>query len=505
MKLRRSLSVTFGVQAYSTIVTVALTPVLLTMLGPEGFGLIGFFLTVQTFLQIFDAGVSGTLARQIAIAKGCKKAFKSFISDFYRIYMGFLCVGAILGGIGLLLSRHSSAWFETTIPLDILSFSIKAMLITLVVKYLCGPLKSVLIGLEVHGAIATANFVAANLRYPGGLLVLYIFDNSLIYYFAFQVLVALLEWLLYCILFVYHKNVTIKRTIVTNNVSSLGIKVLLVSALQLTLLSVLWVLVSQVDKLLLSGNVSLEEFGYYSLAVSVAGVILTLNLPISQVLMPRLTSLASSNENTGYVRVLVRFILLSFTLFIPLCLMFFLYGQELIWSWTGNIEAANKAGFYLKWLAIGNLFAILANYSFLVQFSIKKLRRHLIAYSIYSSLLLPSIFIVVSNFKSEGTAIFWVVQNGLFLFFWGLYSFRLLLPNLINTIVTPMFLASLFLAGIAVFFASPLVGLFGDGRPGTFFSLVLVGGLAVAVLIILNFLLKARLELAMRKIELVIR
>jgi len=54
----------YGVQIYSVVITILFTPVLLTLVGADGFGLIGFFLVIQTVLQILDGGISGSLSRQ---------------------------------------------------------------------------------------------------------------------------------------------------------------------------------------------------------------------------------------------------------------------------------------------------------------------------------------------------------------------------------------------------------------------------------------------------------
>ncbi|MCQ3924442.1 MAG: hypothetical protein DPW12_09620 [Rhodocyclaceae bacterium] len=55
-------------------------------------------------------------------------------------------------------------------------------------------------------------------------------------------------------------------------------------------------LLMQVDKILLSRLLSLEDFGYYTLAVTVASAISLLVSPISQAFFPRFTEIASRGD-----------------------------------------------------------------------------------------------------------------------------------------------------------------------------------------------------------------
>ena len=66
-------------------------------------------------------------------------------------------------------------------------------------------------------------------------------------------------------------------------------------------LSIVWISVSQVDRLLLSHFLSLDQFGYFSLAVSVAGSVSLLLVPLGQIVQPRLTILATQERQTEFL------------------------------------------------------------------------------------------------------------------------------------------------------------------------------------------------------------
>lgn len=504
MHIKKSLVITYSAQIYSTIITLALTPLLISFVGAEGFGLIGFYLILQTWLQIFDAGVSGTLSRQIALAKTCKLSLKSFLSNFYKIYSFFAIISVSILLIGTYTAEaFSKHWFETSLSIDLVSFCIKSMLVSLSFKYLSGPLRSGLIGLEFHGILGIFNLLFTTLRYPAGLLILYLYDNSLKAYFSYQAIIAILEWLVLQVLFYIKSKQTMNNAKISEEPITSSIKTLLVLSTQLSILTVLWVLVSQIDKLLLSGAMSLELFGYYSLAVTVTGVIFTLNMPLNQVLMPRLTFLIANNNNKKYSELLINASLFSAVLFIPFAVFLSFFGKELVWAWTGNMKAAENASHYIIWLAIGNVAAVLVNFAFLLQFTLKNLKKHLIAYIVYSVIVIPITFLVVKNQPGEGTAIFWMLHNCLFLILWGGYTFKFYLTGYFSTVLIPaiIVISTASLAIQASFQA--IIEKLNLERLELFFLLAAVGLLCVSILLLSFWLLKIHIANIVHNISLV--
>jgi len=502
--LKKSLLITYSAQIYSTVITLALTPILISFVGAEGFGLIGFYLILQTWLQIFDAGVSGTLSRQIASSKICKTSLKSFLKDFYRIYALFAIISVVILFLGISFANEfAQHWFKTNLSVELVAFCVKAMIVTLSFKYLSGPLRSGLIGLELHGILGIFNFFYTTLRYPAGLLVLYLYDNSLKAYFSYQAIIAIMEWLTLQILFYVKSSQTMKEAKISAEPVASSIKTLLVLSAQLSILSVLWVVVSQIDKLLLSGAMSLEEFGYYSLAVTITGVIFTLNMPLNQVLMPRLTSLITSKNVTQYSKLLINSSLLVAVLFIPFGVFLSLFGEELVWAWTGNMKAAEHTFQYIMWLAIGNIAAVFTNFAFLLQFTLKNLKRHVIAYAIYSAFIIPITLAVVKHYSGEGTAILWMIHNCLFLLLWGGYTFKHYLQGYFSSILIPTIFIIFAISLLIQSSFTTIIESFTSQRDFLFLFLAFTGLLCVSILLLARYLLNDRIAILVRKISLV--
>jgi len=67
----------------------------------------------------------------------------------------------------------------------------------------------------------------------------------------------------------------------------------------MTGISITAVILTQVDKLVLSKILTLEKFGYYTLASIVAGALYSFILPVIFALFPRFVQLISANDQYG--------------------------------------------------------------------------------------------------------------------------------------------------------------------------------------------------------------
>src|SRR5260221_10438890 len=56
--------------AWTAVMQAAFTPLFLRAVGVEGYGFIGFFVTLQAVLQIFDFGFGPTINRRLARVSG---------------------------------------------------------------------------------------------------------------------------------------------------------------------------------------------------------------------------------------------------------------------------------------------------------------------------------------------------------------------------------------------------------------------------------------------------
>jgi O-antigen/teichoic acid export membrane protein len=297
----------YAVQVYSILVTVTATPFLILHLGAEGYGLIGLYFILQMLLQVIDGGLTGTITK---LAATLNRHNQSSVEFFYKSFWHFkkiikkniitiTCVSLLLYFFNVFPRFIDSSFADNTI-----SNCILLMLLCVSVRFFSLADRGFLQGIEKQKPIAVSNFISVTLRYPVAVLIVAIFDNDITLFFLFQLVVVLVEILLlrlYSLHYFKKLNIPHSESWRKKNEGS-QFKLLISDSNSLWSISIFWVLASQLDKLVLSAAISLEDFGVFSLALVAANLMLTMFIPINQVLMPRFVKLNAKDDQSELVR-----------------------------------------------------------------------------------------------------------------------------------------------------------------------------------------------------------
>lgn len=99
---------------------------------------------------------------------------------------------------------------------------------------------------------------------------------------------------------------------------------------------------TQLDKITISKLLSLDNLGYYTLAVSLSQGLIILVNPITTALLPRLTAHYSFGEKEKASSIFRETsILISVVIFSIMLTMAF-FAKDLVWIWTGDLKIAEK-------------------------------------------------------------------------------------------------------------------------------------------------------------------
>jgi len=191
------------------------------------------------------------------------------------------------------------------------------------------------------------------------------------------------------------------------------------------------VFLTQIDKLILSRVLSLEAFGYFSLAVAVAGGVLILTPPLSQVLQPRMIILAAQNRRDElqdlYHTATQSAAVVLFVLGGGLAL----FAEPLLSVWIGNSTVATEAAPILFWYGLTNALIGLLVLPFMLQFAYGYLRLHVAGNILLALTLLPSLVFASLQLGAVGAGKVLLIANLLFLLFWVPIVHRRLMPQAI--------------------------------------------------------------------------
>jgi O-antigen/teichoic acid export membrane protein len=258
------------------------------------------------------------------------------------------------------------------------------------------------------------------------------------------------------------------------------IKPVLKFALTSAFTSAVWVAVTQIDKLVLSGILSLAEYGNFTLAVLVAAGIMTLSGPISSAVIPRMTRLFAEGNKNELLNVYKGATQLVSVIAGSTALVIAFLSEPILYAWTGNIEITAATAPILSLYALGNCFLIIAAFPYYLQYALGNLRYHLIGNLLMVIILIPTIIYAAKNYGGVGAGYVWLFTNALFLLTWVGYVHHKLIPGLhLKWFFSDVLSIYLPVAVLLVFFQ--LVDFGSLGRLGSLILAIAAGLLALLV------------------------
>ncbi|MGI9237134.1 MAG: oligosaccharide flippase family protein, partial [Woeseiaceae bacterium] len=267
--------------AYTTVIGIIILPLYLQYLGAESFGLVGFFLVLQAWMQIFDMGMSPLLSRQTAQSRGENAGYR----ELKRLLRSLELVFVVIAVVIFLAVASGSAWIATswlkvaTLSEDTVADCVVLMGAIVALRFFAVLYRSGIQGTENQVALNIASLVLVTIKFVGALLLLKFVTQDIADFFLYQLFVGGLELVAF--------GVMLYRLIPSSDKVGIGfcwqtLKPVLPFAGGMAYTAGIWVLLTQFDKLVLSNVLSLAEYGYFALVVVIATGISQVGAPISQ-------------------------------------------------------------------------------------------------------------------------------------------------------------------------------------------------------------------------------
>jgi O-antigen/teichoic acid export membrane protein len=393
---------------------LAFIPLYIKFLGVAGFGLIGFYATLQAALQVLDFGISPTMNRELARYSALPEK-ASEARDFVRtLEMGYWAIGLAIGGaIFAAAPLIAEYWIK--------SDAISAIVIEQVVRLMAGvaalqwPLsfyQGGLMGLQRQTLLNSIKIPISTASNGGAALLLWLVSPTVTTFFAWQAVASALQVALLAI-FLWRSLPTSERAPRFNQYLlrniwrfAAGMSGITLSALILT----------QLDKVILSKLLSLEMFGYYTLAGVVStGLSGLLIGPIFSALFPRFSALVAVGDRETLKGLYHRGTQLMATLILPVAAMLALFSEDILSLWTGNANAVLYASPIVSLLVIGTALNGLMNLPYALQLAHGWTSIGLYITSFLIITLVPAMIFMTKIYGVVGAASVWVVLNSLYM------------------------------------------------------------------------------------------
>jgi O-antigen/teichoic acid export membrane protein len=415
----------FG-QGWQALMSVAFVPLYIKYLGMEAYGLIGIFAILQAWLVLLDMGMKPALGREMARFTGGAHNAQS-IRDLLRSIelIGFAVAGALALGIWAVSGWLASHWVTAKhLPVGVVAHAFAVMGLVTALRFIQDIYVSGSVGLQRQVQQNVVAGITSTVRGLGAVALLAWVSPTIEAFFLWQAILSVVSLALFAGI-VYRALPAAPRPARFSGPSLLIIWRFAVGLVAINLLSLL---LTQVDKILLSRLLPLEAFGYYALAGVVTGVLPMVTAPIATALYPRFTELVTRRDETELRTVYHRGAQMTTVLMGSVALMLMLFGYRVLWVWTGNPSLAQKVAPLVAVMALGTMLNALLWIPYQMQLAYGWTSLTIKVNIIAVSLFVPALLLVVPSYGAMGAARVWVALNAGVLLFEIPLMHRRLLP-----------------------------------------------------------------------------
>ncbi|MFF7706230.1 oligosaccharide flippase family protein [Pseudomonas sp. NPDC007930] len=472
-------------QAYTLLIGILIMPFYLGHLGAEVYGLIGFYTVMQSWLQLLDVGLSASLVRQIAHHQSQAEAgqrsggwlMRSFEIIFLPLTLLTL-LAVYLGSPWIAAHWLNAQALATSTLID----CIVLMGAMVGLRLYATLYKSGLQGLEMHAWLNLANIIIATLRYFGGLFLVAFISQDALVFFEFQLGVAIIETLI----FATKAYARLPAPSLWSGFNMALVRPIIPFATSISLTSVLWIVLTQLDKMLLSEQLLLTEYGYFSLVALMTNGILMLINPLVQTLLPRMTVLKAEGREHDMLQLYLGASRFTCTFLFPLAAVMAVHSGDLLYAWSGDRAAANWGDPILFWYALGAAIMAVSAFQYHLQYAHGRIRLH-VWYSLVSALItVPVMALAIRYHGALGAAVAWFGLRLVSFALWPQVVHRSLAPSIHRQWLGDILrISAMTVLGLAI--SQPLYHLIaGNNR----FSIVLalgISGLLTLVLVVASY------------------
>jgi O-antigen/teichoic acid export membrane protein len=407
--VKRNIVANYAGQAWTGLMGLAFIPLYIRYLGMEAYGLIGLFTAMQAWLALLDMGMTPTLNREMARYTAGAHTAES-IADLLRTLEVVCCTIAGLLAAGLWLSSGYLArdWLNSTkLPTASVASALSIIAVVIALRFVEGLYRGALYGLQRQVWYNAASAALASIRHGGAVAILVWVSPTIHAFFLWQAVVSFIS----VIVFGVSVHLEMPHPLRSARFSRDALASVWRFATGLMGITLLSILLTQVDKLLLSRMLSLADFGYYTLAGSVAGILYMLLGPVSQAIYPRMVELVAAKNDQGLSSVYHGAAQLVTVLTVPAVCVLVLYSRAALFVWSGNADVATRSGPLVSALVFGTFLNGLMWMPYQLQLAYGWTSLTLKANAVGVMVLVPALLWVVPREGALGAAWLWVALN----------------------------------------------------------------------------------------------
>lgn len=400
-------------QGWAALIQIVLVPFYLHFLGVESYGLISFYLMLIMGVQIFDLGLAQTLNREIArlsIDPQGASRMRDLVRTIEVVYWGVVAVVCI--ALALLMPLIASYVINPKqIDAESLRYALYMMVAVIALNWPANLYFSGLMGLQKQVLVNKLRILLTTVTGVGALIVLWLVSPTILMFFSWQIIAGILTFAVMATALHTGLPAASGRARFRPELLSrtwrfaAGVSGLTISALVLT----------QLDKWILINFLSLEAFGYFSLAVTVSNALNLFATPVFSAVFPRFSVLIAEGKHAVLEQVYQVSTQVVAATVVPTALFLSLYAHEVLLLWTRSEVIANHSSPILRLFVIGTALNGLMHVPYARELARGSTRIFLTFNLAAIALLGPAVWYFAPRIGAMSSAIAWVTLNAAYL------------------------------------------------------------------------------------------
>ena len=408
-RLKKNIAANFAGNIWQGIMGLLFIPLYIKFMGVESYGLVGFFATLQAVFVILDMGLSATLTREMArlsVQRNSAQEMRDLVRSLEIIYW----ITAILIGLFILVTAPwiANKWVNATVlPSSAIEQTLRIMGFAMTLQWPASLYSGGIMGVQRQVSLNIITICISTLRGVGAVLILWLISPTVQTFFLWQMIVSSINTLVLA-LFLW---CSLPKA---SNKSVFEIKRLAEVwqfAAGMSGISVLATILTQMDKIILSKMLSLETFGYYSLASAVAMSLYRLVRPIFSAIYPRFTQLVFLNDQNGLKQLYHNSSQMLSLLIFPIATVVAMFSYEILFAWTQSPVMARNSALITSILISGSALNGVMNIPYALQLANGWTRLTLLANLASIIFLIPLTIFLTQKYGAVGGASVWLILN----------------------------------------------------------------------------------------------
>ena len=325
---------------YTGLASLLLLPIYLKLLGMENWGIVAIAMSIQAMLSIFDLGFGQIMPASIS---------KSITADEkYRTYKVFKKLYLIIGIAAFLLAQlvikqYIDKWINIgKSDKVIIEIALRISILTFLFQYLNSANLGLWYGTHKIALMNKRLIIFFSLKHISALLLIYFWGANPLFYVTPIAIVSIVDFVT-----AYYKIKKEHRTYHIVTIKKEEVFKMFRNNLGLIIAISLGIIVTQIDKLMLTKYVQVKTYGIYTIVYAMAMGIQQIYLPVIHALLPKVVESERDGKYDKVTGIIVKYF--TWFAFIPL-IIFIIFSKNILFLWTRNNDLATAGTLTLRLL-----------------------------------------------------------------------------------------------------------------------------------------------------------